>query len=232
MTPDEMDGILAATLEDNRLSRGEKHALRELLSHADIRPDDHPLFQHRAFALAREKIDGQEAKQVLDWLEGVVKVLHAPDVSDDDLTHEVHFSPGHEPLRAIIRRLEQARERVDICVFTITDNRLATAILEAHKRDIHVRIVTDDDKSHDRGSDVHRLANEGIEVRFDQTDHHMHHKFAIFDQKTVITGSYNWTRSAAEHNQENILVTDDPRLVAPYRKMFDRFWDQIAPRSR
>lgn len=229
MTPEEMDGILAATLEDNRLSRGEKHALRELLSHADIAPRDHPLFQHRAFALARDKVEGLEAKQVLDWLEGVVKVLHAPEASDEP-THEVYFSPGHEPLRAIVRNLDQAREQVDICVFTITDNRLASAILAAHERGVRLRIVTDDDKSHDRGSDVHRLAAAGIAVRLDQTEHHMHHKFAIFDQKTVITGSYNWTRSAAEHNQENILVTDDPRLVAPYRKMFDRFWDQIAPR--
>ena len=232
MKPDEMDGVLAATLEDNRLSRGEKHALRELLADADIGPENLAYLQHRAFALAKEKMPGEDARQVLDWLEGVVKALRADERPAADATvGEVLFSPGHSPLTAITRHLDEAKRSIDICVFTITDDRLAKPILAAHQRGVTVRIVTDDHKATDRGSDVYRLADAGIEVRVDQTDHHMHHKFAIFDRRVVITGSYNWTRSAAEHNQENILVTDDPRFVGPYRGMFERFWERIAPRT-
>lgn len=228
-----MDGILAATLEDDRLSRGEKHALKELLGDGEIRPEEHALFRSRAFALAREKLPSHEAREVLGWLEAVVKTL-APQLETPDAKHlsEVHFSPGPACLDAIVRHLAHAKKSVDVCVFTITDDRLASALLEAKQRGVTLRILTDDDKASDKGSDVHRLASAGIEVRVDQSEHHMHHKFAIFDGAAVVTGSYNWTRSAAEHNAENIVVTDDPRLVSPYRRMFETMWERIAPRGR
>ncbi len=57
----------------------------------------------------------------------------------------------------------------------------------------------------------------------------MHHKFALFDERLLATGSYNWTRSAADKNQENLLVTGDPRLVTPYAELFERLWVEFAP---
>ncbi len=90
-----------------------------------------------------------------------------------------------------------------------------------------IRIITDDDKAGDLGSDVDRLASLGIETRQDRTDRHMHHKFAIFDQSTLLTGSYNWTRGAADRNLENFIVTADPRLLRAFSREFDRLWSQI-----
>jgi mitochondrial cardiolipin hydrolase len=52
----------------------------------------------------------------------------------------------------------------------------------------------------------------------------MHHKFAVFDARTLLTGSYNWTRSADEYNKDNFLVTDDPHLVQAFSATFDRLW--------
>lgn len=44
------------------------------------------------------------------------------------------------------------------------------------------------------GSDISLLASKGIPVRTDaDKDSHMHNKFAIIDDKFVITGSFNWT---------------------------------------
>ncbi len=40
---------------------------------------------------------------------------------------------------------------------------------------------------------------------------HMHHKFALFDGGRLLTGSYNWTRGAAETNYENVIDTTDPK---------------------
>ena len=44
-----------------------------------------------------------------------------------------------------------------------------------------------------------------------------------------MTGSYNWTRSAAEHNRENLAVTDDRRLVAAFSEEFERLWTEFEP---
>lgn len=52
----------------------------------------------------------------------------------------------------------------------------------------------------------------------------MHHKFAILDRKTLLIGSYNWTRSTARADQENNVLSDDVRLVADVRGCIDQLW--------
>ena len=82
--------------------------------------------------------------------------------------------------------------------------------------------MTDSDKITDPGADAIDLSEAGVDVRIDNCPCHLHHKFAVVDGKTLITGSFNWTRSAAEENYENLLVTDDPLLVEAYREEFER----------
>jgi len=228
-----MREMMAATLEDHRLSRGERHALGEILAEAELGAQARAELRHQAFALARAELGSARGAQALDWLEGVVKLLSRPSKppgGDSDLGSElarVCFSPGSECLRAILSQIEGARTKVDVCVFTITDDRLADALLGAHARGISLRIITDQFKAEDRGSDIGRLEARGVPLRVDRSEHHMHHKFATFDDRVLLTGSYNWTRSAAKHNQENILLTDDDRFVRPYQAMFSEFWDRL-----
>ena len=56
----------------------------------------------------------------------------------------------------------------------------------------------------------------------------MHHKFALFDRMLLVNGSYYWTRSAAERNEENLVVSDDPRLVGSFQAEFEKLWDQFG----
>jgi phosphatidylserine/phosphatidylglycerophosphate/cardiolipin synthase-like enzyme len=225
----ELDSMLSQTLEDRRLSRTEKRALREVFADFDLDDEGRAFVRQRVFAMAREVIRSAEAEKVLEWAEDVIKLL-VPNLQRDPTVAEVHFSPGDECRVRIARLLRGAKASADICVFTITDDRLAKPILEAKDRGVEIRIITDNDKAEDRGSDVYRLGKAGVRVRVDQSEHHMHHKFAIFDATTLVTGSYNWTRSAAEHNRENILVTDDPKLVGPYATNFESFWQSLGPR--
>ena len=139
-----------------------------------------------------------------------------------------HFSPGDECRNKIIDLIVQARRSVWICVFTISDDRITEAILAAHARGLDVRVLSDDDKSEDRGSDIDHLIASGVPVRLDQSSHHMHHKFALFDQQILLNGSFNWTRSASYANEENILVTGEPRLVSGFTEQFETLWDSFC----
>jgi phosphatidylserine/phosphatidylglycerophosphate/cardiolipin synthase-like enzyme len=56
---------------------------------------------------------------------------------------------------------------------------------------------------------------------------HMHHKFAVFDRKRLMTGSFNWTRSASEDNEENLIVTPDANLVAAFSARFEALWSRM-----
>lgn len=148
-------------------------------------------------------------------------------ISQQKITSHAYFSPGDACLNAILGAFETAEKSVCICVFTISDDRIADAILSAFRRGLSIRIITDNKKLHDMGSDIRELAAKGIEVRVDRSNSHMHHKFAIFDHARVLTGSYNWTRSAALYNHENILVTDNFSIVQDYSQEFERLWNKM-----
>ncbi len=226
----DIDRILHATLADMRLSRTERHALKDILEELDPDPNQLAFLRHRAFAIARDAVTSSaDPRTALDWLEDIVKLfVPRPDEEPIATTARARFSPGSDCPDLIESLLRSARHRVDICVFTITDNRLSSAIEGAHRRGLKVRVISDNDKAHDKGSDVNRLRNAGVQVRVDQTRKHMHHKFAIFDHTTLLTGSYNWTRSAFRENEENIIVVDDPRLVSPFVTEFEQLWDAFA----
>lgn len=138
------------------------------------------------------------------------------------------FSPGDACGKHIRSLMREAQERLDICVFTISDNDIADAIKNAFDRGINVRIVTDNDKLWDEGSDIKALYEHGIEVKIDQTDYHMHHKFMVVDGHTVLTGSYNWTRSAAQFNHENIISFTDRQVSQKFSAEFEKLWEECV----
>jgi len=141
------------------------------------------------------------------------------------LIMKVFFSPGESCRNAIISEIKNAKQELKICVFTISDDQISRAILDAHKRSVAVSIITDNDKAHDMGSDIDMLSKSGILVKMDMSTNHMHHKFMIADERSVITGSYNWTNSAARFNQENIIVTRESVAVSSFINEYDRLWE-------
>ena len=56
----------------------------------------------------------------------------------------------------------------------------------------------------------------------------MHNKFAIFDGKLMVTGSYNWTNNAEHFNYENAVFITDTNVIKEYQKDFDDIW-RMAP---
>ena len=185
--------------------------------------------RNKGFALAREYIDADPSQtfKVLKWLEQVVKTLDSG-VPDNSIESSAHFSPGDECRRKIIDLCHQARQSIDICVFTISDDTLSEAIYKAHKRGIKVRIITDNDKSNDLGSDVDELSGKGVNLRMDRSPNHMHHKFAVFDNTILLNGSFNWTRSASRYNEENIVVSGEAAIVDEFQRKFEALWSQFG----
>ena len=143
--------------------------------------------------------------------------------------NQAYFSPGPDCRIAIEQAMETALDELLICVFTISDDRLSDAIMSAHRNGLTVRVISDNDKMYDRGSDVGRLSRAGVDVRIDLSPEHMHHKFMVIDGRTVMTGSYNWTRSAETRNEENLISVDDPQLAIRFTEEFERIWNLSEP---
>lgn len=214
------------SLADFKLSNDEKYALREFLQ--DYKDDGDMLRFSRnyAFDLVKEHIRHapEYHYQTVVWLEKIIKTIDALNISSTRESPTSHFSPGDSCVGKILSLIRNAKSSIDICVFTISDNRISSEISKAHLRGVSVRIITDNDKSEDRGSDVISLLEQGLAVRMDNTRHHMHHKFAIFDNKILVNGSFNWTRSASIYNHENIVVLHESTTILAFNKIFQGLW--------
>jgi len=222
---EELIRYIEESVADHAFSRGDKRSLKEKLSAFDPTRQDLDFIRSKVFDLATTMATAENYELVLGWLEGVNKVLLP--VKTESADSQVFFSPGEACRDAILYQLKAAKSIVRICVFTISDNHITKEILATKARGVEVRVLTDNDKLMDMGSDVSEMAKKGIPVKIDYTDNHMHHKFAIIDRDTLLTGSYNWTRSAAKYNHENILVSNDKASLNAYVDEFDKLWREM-----
>lgn len=179
--------------------------------------------RYRLFNEARRLEVINNGQQALFWLQNCFDLIGEYKFS----MHKVYFSPGTDILESISDILKQAKQTLDICVFTITDERLANDILYCHQSGIKVRIITDDEKMYDHGSAIRGLKNAGIPVKIDHSRYHMHHKFGIIDSRIVFTGSFNWTYTASNHNQENLLITTNHDIVKQYKEQYELLWNEM-----
>jgi len=56
----------------------------------------------------------------------------------------------------------------------------------------------------------------------------LHHKFAVIDDKIVITGSHNWSASANYNNDEALLVIENPTVAAHFSQEFARLYGRAV----
>ncbi len=223
---EEVIGLIDDSAEDNFLTKAEKNQIKAALQ--SLSPDKRisDLLRSELFKIARNQINAENYMEVLVWTEKVNKlILSANKVEVQQ--ESVYFSPGEECLQAILSNIRQARNKIRICLFTISDDRIAEELISKKRQGVSIKIITDNDKMFDRGSDIEKLHRAGIPIRVDETDNHMHHKFALFDSDITLTGSYNWTRSAERYNHENILITDSNKVLRQFNKEFDSLWDEF-----
>ena len=215
---------LDSSFDDIKIDNTEKVEARLLFAPLD--DEQRAFVRNRAFDMVREQANFSDDHRLLKWLEGVIRLLDQ--TQPETAICDTYFSPGSECRDCILQQIRGARSGLDICVFTISDNAIRDAILQADRRGVHVRVITDNDKTFDKGNDVHYLSQQGIAVRIDNSRHHMHHKFAIIDSKQVITGSFNWTRSATEYNQENIILIDSQKVTQRFQREFEQLWQTFS----
>lgn len=190
----------------NKLNRVERRELRDLLFHQ-----------------ARLLEQSNDGGSVIFWLQNCFDTIEKHTFR----LHKVYFSPGFDIMDNLCDLIAESHEKVELCVFTITDSRLSEKIIDRFHHGVQFRIVTDDQKIYDHGSEIMSLEKIGIPVRIDHSRYHMHNKFGIIDGKTAFTGSFNWTYTASKHNQENLLITTNYDIVCQYQAEFEQLWKEM-----
>jgi phosphatidylserine/phosphatidylglycerophosphate/cardiolipin synthase-like enzyme len=181
------------------------------------------MLRNSLFEAAKSLVPERSKEDTINWLHQCFQLIDKNSYHFD----KVLFSPGPEIEQTIYGLLKNAKTSIHLCIFTITDVRLADELIRCHKKGVKVKIVTDDRKTHDQGSEIKTLVAAGIPVKTDHSRYHMHNKFGIIDGRVAITGSFNWTYTATEHNQENLLATTNFTIVRQYQDEFNRLWDEM-----
>ena len=137
---------------------------------------------------------------------------------------EVYFSLYDNPQKEIIKNINRAQASINIAMYIFTDREIALPLVKARERGVKVRLYLDQDQVDYKYSQSRFLVQKGIKTRISTNNYIMHNKFAIIDNRILLTGSYNWTFSANNRNDENLMVIDDPEIIARYQNQFERLW--------
>ncbi len=143
------------------------------------------------------------------------------------------FSPKDNIREIIIDYIKKEQKAINCAAFRLTDPTITKELLDAQERGIKINLVIDKEGLSALHSKSLYLFTKGISIfvyppiSFDRTSDKqkreglMHNKFICFEsQETLITGSFNYTKSAQEINQENILVVQAKDIYETYTNHF------------
>jgi phosphatidylserine/phosphatidylglycerophosphate/cardiolipin synthase-like enzyme len=186
---------------------------------------------------------------------GLEKPLRSPQtimIGNSKVT--VHFSPTSptQPWSSssnglIGETLSKATKSIDMALFVFSEPDLADILAQRHQDNVQIRGLIDPQFAYRSYSDAlemmglsrsdrcgHQLQNHTWEnpittvgVPILPKGDLLHHKFAVIDQKTVITGSHNWSVAANHSNDETLVVIENPIIAAHYQREFDRLYTKV-----
>lgn len=127
------------------------------------------------------------------------------------------FSPKGGCTQAVVDQLNGAKKQVLVQAYSFTSAPIARALVDAKHRGVDVQVILDKSQRGERYSSATFLANNGVPTYIDPAHKIAHNKVMVIDGQTVITGSFNFTKSAEEGNAENLLVINNaPQLAQRY----------------
>jgi hypothetical protein len=116
-----------------------------------------------------------------------------PSAPPSAISSESFFSPGGGIAARIVQEIQRAGASIDIAIYTFTETEIADALVVAKNRGVAIRIIADSEEAIGAASVVPRLQNAGFQLKRTAGigTGIMHNKYAIFDGRALVTGSYN-----------------------------------------
>ncbi|GIW23347.1 MAG: hypothetical protein KatS3mg068_2354 [Candidatus Sericytochromatia bacterium] len=138
----------------------------------------------------------------------------------------------NNPEKYFLGLIKNAKNYINGAFYDIDDPEVTNAFIEAHKRGVKVRLVTDtdnlvskEDPTQPRKA-IMDLKASGIQVIDDKRNGLMHHKFMVVDDNKVWTGSWNLTTSSMFHHNNNALLITSKELAQNFNAEFERMFKQ------
>lgn len=150
-----------------------------------------------------------------------------PEITIDGIPVEVYFSPDDGVSEEVVAEIMAAETSVDFLAYSFTSDPIVGAMLEKAAAGVQLRGVFDESQvASNRGGEFDPLKDAGFSVKIDGNRGLLHHKVIIIDGETVITGSYNFSASAEDRNDENLIIIHDSGLAGQYLREFETIYSR------
>jgi phosphatidylserine/phosphatidylglycerophosphate/cardiolipin synthase-like enzyme len=136
----------------------------------------------------------------------------------------LYFTPMPNAASAIVNAIDASQREVLVQAYGFTHNGIAQALVRAHQRGVRVHVLLDQKSETSNRYVIGVLFDAGISLRADGKHAIAHNKVMVIDQTIVVTGSFNFTNSAATRNAENFLVLKSADLADQYRVQWHNHW--------
>jgi len=148
-----------------------------------------------------------------------------PNVIVDNTQIDTYFSPDDGVLTVLYTLLSEAQESIYFLAFSFTSNELGEIVRTQADAGLDIKGVMDKEQiASNTGTEFDPFRQAGLDVRIDGNDGQMHHKVFIVDGKIVVMGSYNFSKSAEERNDENIVIIYNENIAKFFMDEFDRVY--------
>lgn len=145
----------------------------------------------------------------------------AEDFDDPILRASLFFSPADGTQQIVLSELAAAQSSVHLAFFNIRLQEVADTLLALHQAGKSIKVIMDQkqmDQSYNTLDDW--MVNNGLDVvgvfNDASAEATMHNKFAVIDGRRVLTGSLNYSTTAFNRSDEDLLLIDDPVVSALY----------------
>jgi len=138
---------------------------------------------------------------------------------------ENYFAPEDGVAGHVLTLLRSARSSIYFMAYTFTRADFAAALVDKAQAGVSVEGVFEK-RQIEAGSDSawKTLRGAGLPVHLDGNPYNMHSKVFIVDRQTVVTGSYNFSQSADQSNDENVLIIHDAGVAQAFFAEWQKVW--------
>lgn len=122
----------------------------------------------------------------------------------------------------LVQIIDGAQQSIDIASYDFGLDNVADAVIRARKRGVDVRMVTDTDNLENKP--LQRVIEAGVPVVDDKRRALMHHKFAVIDGRTLVTGAWNFAERDTYRHNNNTVIFDSPALARNFTSEFEKMF--------
>jgi phosphatidylserine/phosphatidylglycerophosphate/cardiolipin synthase-like enzyme len=123
----------------------------------------------------------------------------------------------------MIDLIDSAQASIEFSVMGFGRQEVIDAFIRAYDRGVDVRMVGDAGHLHNDG--YMQFFDRQIPMVVGNTNHIMHNKFMVVDDRFVFGGTANWTDTDLIHNSNNFFVVDHPGVAADFQAEFEQMFN-------